>query len=109
LCSAPSLTVYVLNILWTTTKKRGTKWHTIKDLMAATHLGQLSTKNVIEDLCIHRVMKMKSAKSQGGRLIQYAFTEYGLDVIESTDLFKNYSHGMNPPIKKRSKERRRHG
>lgn len=107
LCSAPSLTIYMLNILWKTTKMRNRRWHTIKELMLATHLGQLSTRNVIEDLCIHRVVKMKKGKSQGGRLIQYAFTDYGLDIVKRTKLFKNYSHGLNPP-KKRSKERRRH-
>ena len=106
LCSAPSLTIYILFILWNITEKTGKKWHSIKDLMMATHLGQMSTRNVIEDLCIHRVLKMKKGRSQGGRLIEYALSEYGASTIKSVDLFKHYDHGMGP-TKVRGKDRRR--
>jgi len=105
LCSAPSLIVYILFIIYKETR-RGKQWHSIKELMMATHLGQMSTRNVIEDLCIHRVLRMRKGKSQGGRLVEYCLSRYGRKTIESVELFKNYDHGMRPS-KKRAKERKR--
>ena len=106
LCSAPSLIIYILFIIWEQSEKHSKKWHSVKDLMMATHLGQMSTRNVIEDLCIHRVLRMRKGKSQGGRLVEYALSRYGRETIESTDLFKYYDHGMKPS-KKKKKERKR--
>ena len=105
LCSAPSVTVYVLYTVWHMTKKRKKKWHSTKDLVLATHIGQLGMRNIIEDLCVHRVFKMKKGRSRGGRLIEYALSKYALDAIEEIGLFKHYNHGMNVK-QKRSKERR---
>lgn len=106
LCSAPSLTVYILNVIWKLTTESGKKWHTIKDLMMATHLGQLSTRNVIEDLCIHRVLRMRKGRSQGGRLIEYSLSKYGRETIADIELFKYYSHGMSQ-MRGNKKERER--
>lgn len=105
LCSAPSVTVYVLYIVWLTSKKRKRRWHSTKDLMLATHLGQLSVKNIIEDLCVHRILRMKKSRSQSGRILEYSLSRYTLEAIESTELFKNYDHGMGTK-RGRSKERR---
>lgn len=104
LCSAPSLTVYILFVIWKLSK-RGKKWHTIKDLMMSTRLGQLSTRNVIEDLCIHKVLKMRKGRSQGGRLIEYSLSKYGKNTIEDVELFKYYDHSLTGT--KTKKERKR--
>jgi len=101
LCSVPELTVYTLYtsyILTNPTDERKT-WFNSKDFILNTGIGRTTVSQILEDLAILKILKIRSGSTQGGRQLEYTLSDDTLETIEALELFKNYI----PPVKTKQK------
>lgn len=97
LCTVPELTIYTLYVSYLLTnpiEDRKT-WFNSKDFILSTGIGRATVAQILEDLAILKIFKIRTGSTQGGRQIEYTLSDETLDTIEELELFKNYI----PPVK----------
>lgn len=104
LCSMPTITAYLLYKMWRQTKSGCTKF-TIQSMILDTGIGRQTISQHVENLAIHKILKMARGFKQGGRAVDYQLQAWVMRVIDDTKLFQYYRPLGRSRRRKKRKDR----